>query len=74
MAEPSGAPARPFEESSELLREIGLGGSAVGTGINTHPAYRNKGHRQSGAHSWPETAFRRTTCAMPCSRTWPWQR
>jgi aspartate ammonia-lyase len=28
-------------EQSELLRELGLGGSAVGTGINTHPEYRN---------------------------------
>jgi aspartate ammonia-lyase len=28
--------------SAELLREIGLGGSAVGTGINTHPDYREK--------------------------------
>jgi aspartate ammonia-lyase len=27
---------------SELLRELGLGGSAVGTGINTHPDYREK--------------------------------
>jgi aspartate ammonia-lyase len=30
------------QEQSELLREIGLGGSAVGTGINTHPDYRHK--------------------------------
>jgi aspartate ammonia-lyase len=28
--------------SAELLRELGLGGSAVGTGINTHPDYRQK--------------------------------
>jgi aspartate ammonia-lyase len=28
--------------SAELLRELGLGGSAVGTGINTHPEYREK--------------------------------
>src|SRR5258706_5444623 len=28
--------------SSEYLRELGLGGSAVGTGINTHPDYREK--------------------------------
>src|SRR5437764_9572143 len=28
--------------ASESLRELGLGGSAVGTGINTHPAYREK--------------------------------
>jgi aspartate ammonia-lyase len=28
--------------SAELLRELGLGGSAVGTGINTHPDYRVK--------------------------------
>ena len=29
-------------QSSEYLRELGLGGSAVGTGINTHPDYREK--------------------------------
>lgn len=28
--------------SSDALRELGLGGSAVGTGINTHPDYRAK--------------------------------
>ena len=28
--------------SAGLLRELGLGGSAVGTGINTHPDYREK--------------------------------
>ena len=27
-------------QSSDSLRELGLGGSAVGTGINTHPEYR----------------------------------
>lgn len=27
-------------ENSESLRQLGLGGSAVGTGINTHPDYR----------------------------------
>ena len=31
-----------IEQQSELLRELGLGGSAVGTGINTHPDYREK--------------------------------
>ena len=31
-----------IREQSELLRELGLGGSAVGTGINTHPEYRAK--------------------------------
>jgi aspartate ammonia-lyase len=29
------------EQQAEFLRELGLGGSAVGTGINTHPDYRN---------------------------------
>ncbi|MGE0405081.1 MAG: aspartate ammonia-lyase [Candidatus Korobacteraceae bacterium] len=29
-----------LRESAEHLRELGLGGSAVGTGINTHPRYR----------------------------------
>jgi aspartate ammonia-lyase len=33
---------KSIQEQSELLREIGLGGSAVGTGINTHPDYREK--------------------------------
>ncbi len=33
---------KAIQEQSEFLRELGLGGSAVGTGINTHPDYRNK--------------------------------
>jgi aspartate ammonia-lyase len=31
-----------IQGSADLLRELGLGGSAVGTGINTHPDYREK--------------------------------
>jgi len=31
-----------LESASATLRELGLGGSAVGTGINTHPDYRVK--------------------------------
>ncbi len=31
---------RFLELAAESLRELGLGGSAVGTGINTHPDYR----------------------------------
>ena len=31
-----------IHQQADLLREIGLGGSAVGTGINTHPDYREK--------------------------------
>jgi aspartate ammonia-lyase len=31
-----------IRSGAELLRELGLGGSAVGTGINTHPDYREK--------------------------------
>jgi aspartate ammonia-lyase len=34
--------AAAIHSSAELLRELGLGGSAVGTGINTHPDYREK--------------------------------
>lgn len=33
---------KSIQEQSDLLREVGLGGSAVGTGINTHPDYREK--------------------------------
>jgi len=41
----AGATARAknaIEQQADLLRELGLGGSAVGTGINTHPEYREK--------------------------------
>ncbi|HUR36644.1 MAG TPA: lyase family protein, partial [Terriglobales bacterium] len=31
-----------IKRASDTLRELGLGGSAVGTGINTHPDYREK--------------------------------
>src|SRR5260370_29692111 len=31
-----------IRHAADSLRELGLGGSAVGTGINTHPAYREK--------------------------------
>ncbi len=34
--------AKTLRTSSDSLRELGLGGSAVGTGINTHPDYREK--------------------------------
>jgi aspartate ammonia-lyase len=33
---------RAIEHAADSLRELGLGGSAVGTGINTHPEYRVK--------------------------------
>jgi len=33
---------KAIQEQSEFLREVGLGGSAVGTGINTHPDYRER--------------------------------
>jgi aspartate ammonia-lyase len=33
---------KSIHEQSDFLHEIGLGGSAVGTGINTHPDYRHK--------------------------------
>jgi aspartate ammonia-lyase len=34
--------ADAMRNAAELLRELGLGGSAVGTGINTHPDYRER--------------------------------
>ncbi len=33
---------RGIEKSSESLKELGIGGTAVGTGINTHPDYPNR--------------------------------
>ncbi|HLJ40082.1 MAG TPA: aspartate ammonia-lyase [Candidatus Acidoferrales bacterium] len=32
--------ARCIHNTEDLLREVGLGGSAVGTGVNTHPKYQ----------------------------------
>jgi aspartate ammonia-lyase len=29
-----------LKQAQQLLREVGLGGSAVGTGVNTHPSYQ----------------------------------
>ena len=37
--------AESIRGNSGLLRELGLGGSAVGTGINTHPDYRERAVR-----------------------------
>jgi aspartate ammonia-lyase len=34
--------AKAIRTASDSLRELGLGGSAVGTGINTHPDYRER--------------------------------
>ena len=39
--------------TSDSLRELGLGGSAVGTGINTHPDYRTK-----PSPTWPASRGR----------------
>ena len=34
--------AESIRDAGDTLRELGLGGSAVGTGLNTHPDYRAK--------------------------------
>ena len=49
-------------QAGDTLRELGLGGSAVGTGINTHPDYRVKAianlSRISGQHLIPASDMR----------------
>ena len=51
-----------IRHASDSLRELGLGGSAVGTGINTHPDYRGKAianlARISGQKLAPTTDMR----------------
>ena len=51
-----------IRHASDSLRELGLGGSAVGTGINTHPDYREKAvanlARVSGQKLTPATDMR----------------
>ena len=53
--------------ASSTLRELGLGGSAVGTGINTHPDYRVKAiahlARISGQQLTPAQDMRWATLA-----------
>jgi aspartate ammonia-lyase len=34
--------AKKIEEASGALKELGIGGTAVGTGLNTHPDYKEK--------------------------------
>ena len=51
-----------LRRSADCLREIGLGGSAVGTGINTHPGYRTLAIKHlsdiSGQHLIPAEDMR----------------
>jgi aspartate ammonia-lyase len=53
---------RNLHQTADSLRELGLGGSAVGTGINTHPDYRAKAvanlARISGQNLIPATDMR----------------
>src|SRR5690242_13731756 len=54
--------SRFLDSAADSLRELGLGGSAVGTGINTHPGYRAKAvanlARISGQHLTPAEDMR----------------
>jgi fumarate hydratase class II/aspartate ammonia-lyase len=34
--------AKKIEKASDALKELGIGGTAVGTGLNTHPDYKEK--------------------------------
>jgi aspartate ammonia-lyase len=51
-----------IRRAAESLRELGLGGSAVGTGLNTHPAYRVTAvanlARIAGVELWPAEELR----------------
>ena len=59
MPRPIKRAKKSIQEQSELLREIGLGGSAVGTGINTHPDYRKKAIAEPGDDLGTKAARRR---------------
>jgi len=61
---------RWFEHAAYELEELGIGGSAAGTGLNTHPSYRTKlveklnwyvGERLADADSKSTIRFRTTT-------------
>ena len=58
-----------LHRTSAELCELGLGGSAVGTGLNTHPLYRSRAvanlERLSGLHVYPTEDLRFTmqSCA-----------
>jgi len=63
-----------LEYAANSLRELGLGGSAVGTGINTHPDYREKGRGQFSRGSLARSSSRRKICGGRCSPTPAWAR
>ena len=37
-----------IRRASDALKELGVGGTAVGTGLNTHPDYAAKDHQGIG--------------------------
>ena len=61
---------KSIREQSEMLREIGLGGSAVGTGINTHPGISKESDSEPGNDFQDKNCMWSTTCATPCNRIW----
>ena len=60
-------------QQAEGLRELGLGGSAVGTGINTHPRISRRKPSPISPSSPAKNSLPRKTCAGPCSRTPAWR-
>ena len=55
---------KSIEQQSELLRELGLGGSAVGTGINTIPTIATRPSLTSHASPAKTHAGRRCLCVQ----------
>ncbi len=57
---------RKIEESEASLLQLGIGGTAVGTGINTHPSFRQKTVERLSEN----TGLKLTAAADPILTTW----
>ena len=56
------------------VSELALGGTAVGTGLNSAARLRAQGHRASSARRSASRCARRRTCSRRCRRATGWSR
>ena len=64
---------RAIQQNAEYLRELGLGGSAVGTGINTHPDYREHAIRALARISGQTFGPSRRHALRDAVESWQWR-
>jgi len=63
-----------IERASKGLEEMAIGGTATGTGINSHPEFREARLRAAGGRSWASRSARRADILRrrAAATTWRW--